>query len=471
MKRQLLKLEIYLLAAGILSICLVSCGPVVHTTATVEYRSDIQMNTPPPTSAGYEMFYNELSPYGRWIDYPGQGYVWVPNAEPGFRPYASNGHWAYSNYGWTWVSNYQWGWAAFHYGSWLYDDYYGWIWVPGHEWAPAWVTWAHSGGYYGWAPLAPKVNVMLAMNGGWTPPAHYWNFVPQEHITKVNINNYVVNQTNNVTVVNNITKNVTIINNNTTVNNTTVINNIHYNQGPQVHEVEKATNNNIQQVTINESARPGTTTINNNQISIYRPQIKPASNNQGAAVPAPAKVEAFRGPVNSIPLPQKGIQHIPSTETNPVKQNTPVNQSPTNPNPLNQQGYPQTNKQVPVVNDVKPYVPKINQNGNIPHNNIQPPVQKQVTPVNQLPTNPNPLNQQGNPQTNKQVPVVNDVKPYVPKIDQNGNIPHNNVQPPLQKQVTPANQSPTNSNTKPVRKPPVKNIPPPVNIKTNIQQP
>ena len=150
---------------------------------------------------------------------------------------------------------------------------------------------------------------------------------------------------------------MTIINNNTTVNNTAVINNIHYNRGPQVHEVEKATNNNIQQVTINESARPGTTTINNNQISIYRPQIKPASNNQGAAVPAPAKVEIFKGPVNTAPKPQANMLHNLSTETNQVKQNNPVNQSPTNPNPLNQQGNPQTNKQVPDVNDVKPYEP------------------------------------------------------------------------------------------------------------------
>lgn len=388
MKIQLLKLEMYLLIAGILSICFVSCGPSIHTAATVEYHSDIRVNTPAP--AGYEMFYNELSPYGRWIDYPGQGYVWVPNAEPGFRPYSSNGHWVYSNYGWTWVSNYQWGWAAFHYGTWLYDDYYGWIWVPGHEWAPAWVTWGHSGGYYGWAPIAPKVNVSIAVNGGWNPPAHYWNFVPQEHITKVNVNNYVVNQTNNVTVVNNITKNVTIINNNNTIiNNNTVINNIHYNQGPQVHEVEKVTNNNIQQVTINESARPGTTTINNNQISIYRPQIKPVLNNQGAALPAPSKVETFKGPVNAAPKPQANMQHNLSSEMNPVKQNTPVNQSPTNPNPLNQQSYPQTTKPVPVVNEVKSYDHKSDPNGNYTHNNVQQPLQKQNTPVNQLPTNSN----------------------------------------------------------------------------------
>ena len=195
------------------------CTAPHYVTTTVTYDSAPQNNTP----VGYDAFYNELSPYGTWIDYPGYGYVWSPNAEPGFRPYSSQGHWVYSDYGWTWVSDYSWGWAPFHYGRWFYEDSYGWLWMPGREWAPAWVTWGQSGNYYGWAPISPNLNI----NNGYTPPQHYWNFVPAERITSSNINNYTVNNTNNVTVVNNITRNVTTFNNNNTTNitNNNVTNN------------------------------------------------------------------------------------------------------------------------------------------------------------------------------------------------------------------------------------------------------
>ena len=90
----------------------------------------------------YQDFYDELSPYGHWVDYPGQGYVWVPDAGADFRPYSTNGHWVWSdNYEWVWVSDYDWGWAPFHYGRWDNDPTYGWYWVPGYEWSPAWVAW------------------------------------------------------------------------------------------------------------------------------------------------------------------------------------------------------------------------------------------------------------------------------------------------------------------------------------------
>ena len=97
----------------------------------------------------FQVFYNELSPYGDWVMDPTYGYVWVPFVEQGFHPYGTNGYWEMTNFGNTWVSNYQWGWAPFHYGRWFWDDYLGWAWVPGYEWGPAWVNWRTGGGYYG----------------------------------------------------------------------------------------------------------------------------------------------------------------------------------------------------------------------------------------------------------------------------------------------------------------------------------
>ena len=92
-------------------------------------------------SISYQTFYDELSPHGRWIDYPDYGYVWTPNMGPDFYPYSTGGHWVWTDdYEWMWVSDYSWGWAPFHYGRWFHDPFYGWMWVPGYDWSPAWVS-------------------------------------------------------------------------------------------------------------------------------------------------------------------------------------------------------------------------------------------------------------------------------------------------------------------------------------------
>src|SRR4051794_36969412 len=89
----------------------------------------------------YQVFYDNLSPYGKWIQDGTYGYVWIPTVQQGLRPYFSNGYWVMTEYGTTWVSTYPWGWAPFHYGRWTHDDFYGWLWVPGPEWGPSWVVW------------------------------------------------------------------------------------------------------------------------------------------------------------------------------------------------------------------------------------------------------------------------------------------------------------------------------------------
>jgi hypothetical protein len=103
-----------------------------------------------------EGFYDELSPYGEWIDCS-YGGCWVPRGVgAGWQPY-SNGQWIYTRYGWTWVSDDPWGGNPYHYGTWAFVDRYGWVWVPGTVWAPAWVTWSYSDSYVGWAPMPPTV--------------------------------------------------------------------------------------------------------------------------------------------------------------------------------------------------------------------------------------------------------------------------------------------------------------------------
>jgi len=133
-------------------------------------------------------FYDELAPYGRWVDCS-YGQCWVPGGvSADWQPY-TNGQWIYTSYGWTWASSDPWGASPYHYGSWAPIEGYGWGWVPGTVWAPAWVTWSYNANYVGWAPLPPSVVIGASGYAGGAvvlSPARYV-FVPTNHFAGVNV--------------------------------------------------------------------------------------------------------------------------------------------------------------------------------------------------------------------------------------------------------------------------------------------
>lgn len=193
------------------------------------------------------IFYNQLSPYGNWIQYPGYGRVWIPHVQ-GFRPYYSNGHWMYSQFGWTWVSNYSWGWAPFHYGRWMHDFRHGWLWVPGSVWAPAWVQWRGGGGYYGWCAMGPR--------GYYSSNYNNWHFVPAQYMGSPRMNHYYVNNAQNI------------------YRKTSMIDysNKPYNPGPRIGDVERVSKRKIAPVRVFAKTNPGNTEIKDGTISIYKPE-------------------------------------------------------------------------------------------------------------------------------------------------------------------------------------------------------
>lgn len=206
---------------------------------------------------GQPDFYGQLSPYGQWVNTPEYGRVWIPNAGPNFQPYVSGGHWAWTEYGNTWVSDYPWGWGPFHYGRWFRDPYRGWAWVPGYEWGPAWVSWRQGGGYYGWAPLGPGVNISVNIN----IPAPYWTFVPQVYITSPRLYSYCVPRPQVI----NIYQSTTIINNAYRYNNRV------YGYGPRREEIEYVTRQRVPVYRVENTGRPGRDQIRDGAIGIYRP--------------------------------------------------------------------------------------------------------------------------------------------------------------------------------------------------------
>ncbi|QJW90555.1 hypothetical protein HNV11_14785 [Spirosoma taeanense] len=229
-------------------------GPSLMQSATAQ----------PGYSMAPQTFYNELAPYGQWLRYPGYGDVWLPNAGPDFQPYATAGHWVVTEFGNTWVSDYPWGWAPFHYGRWIFDGAYGgWLWIPGSDWGPAWVSWRSGGGYYGWAPLGPGVDINVNIN----IPAPYWTFVPQAYITSPRLYSYRVPRPNVV----NIYQNTTIINNIYRINNRAYV------YGPQHRDIEYATRRSVPVYRIDNLDRPGRSVVGDRSVRLYRPDASRGS--------------------------------------------------------------------------------------------------------------------------------------------------------------------------------------------------
>ena len=111
----------------------------------------------PASEVTVNQFYENLSPYGSWVEVEGYGRCWRPTMviyDSTWQPYCDRGHWVYSDYGWYWNSDYSWG-VTFHYGRWFHHSRFGWCWWPDTVWAPSWVMWRSNNDYCGWAPLPP----------------------------------------------------------------------------------------------------------------------------------------------------------------------------------------------------------------------------------------------------------------------------------------------------------------------------
>lgn len=235
----------------------------------------------------FQVFYDQLSPYGQWIDHPHYGYVWIPDTGYDFVPYATQGNWIYTEYGWTWFSNYNWGWAAFHYGRWDYNNYYGWFWIPDNEWGPSWVIWRSAGDYYGWTPMRPGVSINVSFGDNYDSHNDHWIFVRNRDLGQSNIHRYRVNRN----------EHGQIIRNSRVIENTydDRRRNSKYVAGPGRNDVQRATGRQIQEIGIQDNNNPGHQ-LNNGQLQIYRPQINNHTDREQRAAPSRvSNVKDFQG--------------------------------------------------------------------------------------------------------------------------------------------------------------------------------
>jgi hypothetical protein len=355
----------------------------------------------------FGVFYNELSPYGQWVDYPGYGYVWIPSTGSDFAPYSSDGHWILTDYGWTWVSDYSWGWAPFHYGRWDYDDFYGWFWVPDNEWGPSWVNWRRADGYYGWAPMRPGISLSVSFGSGYTVPNDRWRFVRDRDFSRTDINHYYINRTNNVT----------IIKNSSVINRTYTDQNRHstYVSGPARADVQKITGRTIQPVVIHDNEKPGQN-LKNGHLQIYRPQVQ--KNDENGRRPAPSRVVNLK----NVKRPSERNAANPIPNVNPANNNRQKEQpvQPSNVKPANNNIQ---RKQPVQPSNINPANNNNNKNRPVQQHNVIPSINKRkvqpsrpVNPPNKIqpqqPRDANPSNSRENAkQPQKVTPRKENVEP------------------------------------------------------------
>lgn len=177
-----------------------------------------------------DVFYNQLEPYGDWIDAGEYGYAWHPrDVAEDWRPY-TDGRWAYTDAGWTWVSEEPYSWAVYHYGRWAQVADVGWLWVPGTEWGPAWVSFRRSKRHIGWAPLPPEARLTREVRTISTWSDAYYDVGPTQY-TFVEARNFGSRHLRESVLPPR--ENVTIIRETTNITNIRVEHNVIYNGGPE----------------------------------------------------------------------------------------------------------------------------------------------------------------------------------------------------------------------------------------------
>ncbi len=435
-------------------------------------------------SVGFQTFYDELEPYGTWVNYPNYGYVWRYRPSSGeFRPYSTNGRWVYTDDGWTWVSAYHWGWAPFHYGRWIYDDILGWLWVPGNEWAPAWVTWGSYNDNFAWAPIAPGISITIGSS--YRPPANYWVVCPGNYFGRSDWYNHAVRNEARVNIINR----VTIINNYRRPENGRTSG---YYRGPDTKQVERYTKAPVQHAAIAESAKPGNDRLQNNRATFYRPNVNDDRKN-AARRPAPAKpadaaqLKSGRPAITQPGRPSAPNEKVKGVPVQPPHQNNPGDlRKPLEHGKEIKQTQPsRPQQQVPAAPVNRPAEPQrqIPKEQRIPPSNNRPaqpqqrrdeqprPATRPAEPQRQMPQEqriPPPNNRPAQPQQRRDEqprPANRPIEPQRQAPQQQRTPPQNNrpAQPPPQRRVEqPRPAQPANrpeQQQKPVKPPPHKDQP------------
>jgi len=272
-------------ATRIVLLALVLSGALAATSsALTSVSAGVHIGPSGRAAVDLGFFYDDLAPYGRWVQSASYGWVWSPRVTRAhWRPYLY-GHWVWTDWGWTWVSDEPYGWACYHYGRWIDDASYGWEWVPGYDWGPSWVSWQEGGDYIGWAALPPAVDIRAGNFNVGIAPADFV-FVPERQFLAPRIAGFAapIGQVN------------TIFPRTRTFNNYSFANQRVFNGGVPVDRIQRAIGRTVPRFQVADAAwtQRRQERIAGNRVAMFRPQVTRASR----VDPPPARPLARRSVV------------------------------------------------------------------------------------------------------------------------------------------------------------------------------
>jgi hypothetical protein len=329
------------------SVAAVTLALVLPASPVTPFHSTAQAATNVSVSIG--TFYDDLAPYGSWVNYE-DAYVFVPaNINADWRPYTA-GHWVHTKrYGWLWVSDEPFGWATYHYGRWGYAEDIGWYWVPGKRWAPAWVSWRRSADHFVWASLPPGRggDVEIEINAA-DIPDDYWVAVPSRDFLDADLS---------VVIINDNSERIRVVDQAEPVGNVTIENNVVVNNVIDVDYVEKQTQQKVKTVAVKETDDPKQIGKGSDQeVSIFNGEVKEEGNakpKEVKDVQAVKKERAQQGESSpettgsTTPAPETQGKSQNQTEEQPIKKKKATGQSANQPpetQPEEGQGQPMMKK-------------------------------------------------------------------------------------------------------------------------------
>ena len=278
--------------------------------AAILFAGVMTLLAPRPASAAWGVsisyFHQELTPYGRWVHTRAYGEVWYPTVVgAGWAPYV-DGEWVYTDCGWTWVS-YDPFEDPFHYGTWVWVDPYGWCWEPGYVWGPAWVTWAWTDGYIGWAPLPATFAITATgySGGPVTAAQSRYVFVPATRFADTNVSTVRVAAAQNTTILARAQQTTRF----------SVSKGLVHVSGPPTALVERATGKRVRAVSVSSHKLRPTTISATGMTSGKRVSIVAPAQERAAPAPSVARHEA---------PPAKGAPPKVASARHPEKERAPA---------------------------------------------------------------------------------------------------------------------------------------------------
>lgn len=267
------------------------------------------------TSVDYKEFYEQLSPYGEWVQVKPEEigmkqqtssidtkndkgisllsligvqdanasnfensamvYVWKPSPSlaintvegltPEYAPY-SNGRWVNTDKGWYFKANTPAEETTSHYGRWVNTPSAGWLWVPGRVWAPAWVDWKQNESQVSWAPLPPSAYMV---NGSLSAPVidnNSYVVVEKKYFLEPNVYKYnnTYTQSGERIVVSDMASVIGLV----------LVDNLLFNRGPDVSMIQTVYGRNIELVNITPVRTYSEIKYTDKQFYIYHPGFK-----------------------------------------------------------------------------------------------------------------------------------------------------------------------------------------------------